>query len=261
MVSGWDLQGATGTDDLRMTGLCGELLGSCQKLPDASRADGRLVQAFAEGQVGRLGLLQRDVADRLRAELVDRLALEPLPDADPLDRAQAHFASSRMRFTRLGSREELAGDCRVHPLYSPLGLRAALTLDSRDRQSEVLVAAMFRMASERLVRYRFTDPGWDARARAHLGMPEPSTPSPGATAGAAASSPSRPPSLMASIFAEGSNERTELLAEVFADAANPAWDLLDRQPALAALGRYTTLTTTERRELFGAATAAVWLAR
>lgn len=260
MVSGWDLQATTGTGDLRITGLCGELLRSCQKLPEALQAHGRIAEALANGRVGRLGLLQPDVGERLHAELLDRLAAEPFPEADPLDRAQVHFASSRMRFTRLGAREELAGDRRGHPLYSSIGLRASFALDSRDRQAEVLVAAMLRRSSERLVQHRFTDPGWDARARAHLGIPEPSITPPADTPVPPVAPASKPVPLMASLYAQGSNDRTELLAEVFADAGNPAWDVLDRAAALDALGRYTTITRPERHELFGAATAAVWLA-
>ncbi|MEZ5140130.1 MAG: hypothetical protein R2711_15580 [Acidimicrobiales bacterium] len=54
-------------------------------------------------------------------------------------------------------------------------------------------------------------------------------------------------------------ERRAALEERIADAANPAWELLDREAAVDALGRYDELGTKQRKELFGAATAAEWL--
>ncbi|MEO7571152.1 MAG: hypothetical protein ABIX10_01820 [Acidimicrobiales bacterium] len=250
MVSGWDLQASAPTDDLRLTGICGELLRSCQKLPGSARAPGGLWDAIGPARLGRLGLVRPEVAAMLGAELRDHLDREPSPEADPLDRAQAHFAGSRMRFTRLGAREELSGG-RVHPLYSPLALRAALSLDSSVRQSEVLVACMLQQASAPLLHHRFTDAGWDATARTSLGLPEGHAP--------ASTAPRKAEPLMASLFAARVDERSALLSEVFADAGNPIWDWLHRPAALNAIERYAELRTPERQELFGAATGAVWM--
>jgi hypothetical protein len=252
MVSGWDLEAETGTGELRVTGLCGELLRSCEKLPEGFREGDRITEVFAPGRIGRLDLVRPEASSQLRRELLERLATEPRTDADPLDRAQVHFVTSRMRFTRLGAREELSGDRRVHPLYSGQGLRAALSLDSRDRQSELLVGSILQMVSPRLLKGPFTDKGWDPRARRHLGVAEP-PPAPEPTR--------RPMSLVASLFAAHGDERSELLADVLADAGNPAWDVLDRSAALGALARYPSLTIRERQALFGAATALVWLAQ
>lgn len=263
MVNGWELDASTGSRDLRLTGLCGELLRTYRKVPEARRVDGRIGDAFPRSMFGRLSLLRGGLGDELHQQLLTRLANEPDPSADPLDRLQAHFAGARMRFTRVGPREELAGDRRVLPLYSRTTVRAAMAMDSRDRQSEVLFAEVMRQSSELLVRRRFTDAGWDARAQALLGRLGPVQEAESTlVAGAPASGNTavKATSLMASLYAQGSNERTELLAEVFADAGNPAWAVLDRAAALDALGRYTTIATPERHELFGAATVAVWLA-
>ena len=90
MVNGWDLQGSVLTDDLRLTGICGELLRSCQKLPESARAQGGLWNALGPA-LGRLGLVRPEVAERLRMELRNHLEREPSPEADPLDRAQARL--------------------------------------------------------------------------------------------------------------------------------------------------------------------------
>lgn len=66
---------------------------------------------------------------------------------------------------------------------------------------------------------------------------------------------------MAAVQAEPGDERVDLLTSVFADADNAAWQALDRHAAVGALARYASLTNPERMELFGAATAAIWLGR
>lgn len=74
------------------------------------------------------------------------------------------------------------------------------------------------------------------------------------------SATAKEPSLMQSLYAAPSDERSEFLADVFADTSNPIWSVLDRPTAVDALARWSDLDVVERRELFGAASAAVWAA-
>lgn len=263
MTSGWDLHAPTGSPDLALTGLCGETLRRYVRLQAAQLTDGTLQRAFPRCAYGRLGLLRGGLGDDLHRQMLDILATEPHPAADPRDRVHALFAGGRTRFTRFGPREELAGDQRTQPLCSRTTLRAAMAMDPADRTAELLFAEVMRQAAAVLVEQPFTDGGWDERAQAYLeetggGLRlrtdrQAAAPAPGG-AGSHASS------LMASVYAAGSNERTDLLREMFSDTENPAWRVLDRAVALDALDRYSTLTNPERHELFGAATAAVWLA-
>ncbi len=263
LVSGWDMNTPTGSPDLRLTGLCGEPLRRYVQIRDDQLGLDALPRAFPRRAYGRLGLLRRDLADGLHAEMLDLLATQPHPDTDPRDRVHALYAGGRMRFTRLGPREEIVGDRRVQPLYSRTTVRAAMAMDPADRTAELLFAEVMKQASSLLVEHPFTDAGWDARAQAHLGLaaPVPVTTEPARPAASARASGTHATPLMSSIYAAGADERVELLREVLADAANPAWDVLDRDIAVDALARYRELTNVQRYELFGAATAAVWLER
>ena len=55
------------------------------------------------------------------------------------------------------------------------------------------------------------------------------------------------------------DDRRALLDGLMSDRTNPAWDALDRTVAADALTRYSELNNRQRRELFGAFTAALWL--
>ncbi|MSO87225.1 MAG: hypothetical protein EXQ71_06850 [Acidimicrobiia bacterium] len=260
MVNGREFGRHPQSPDLRLTGLCGELLRRYKEVPEANWTNDRLADQFPRSQFGRLGLLRGDLADDLHARFLDKLANEPSPAADPLDRLHMLYAGSRMRFVRGGAREELSGDPDVLPLYSRTAMRAAMALDGRDRHSELLFAEVMRMASERLVRHRFTDAGWDTRASAHLEAAAASDPSTGSPAGNGAPVPTlKPTNLIATLYSHGAKDRIEFLADVLADAPNRAWELLDRKAALLALDRYASLTNPQRHELFGAASIAVWL--
>jgi hypothetical protein len=254
MVNGWDLANPHDPAELRLTGLFGEFLRWYRKVPKERWTADRIADEMPRTGFDRLGLVRRDVGDQLHEELLARLAREPSSESHPLDRIHALYAGSRMRFTRMGSRLELAGPDDVLPVYSRTTMRASLALPAPDRQSELLFAEVLRLASDALVQHRFTDAGWDSRARAHLERVGVAVGTDNATAPRSKAVP-----LMGAIYAKGSTPRTDLLAEAFADPGNPAWQVLDRGAALEGLRRYPSLTNRERYELFGAATAATWL--
>lgn len=259
MTNAWTIDAPTGANHVSVTGICGEALRSFAKLPAAVPPATAVEQALRRERFNRLGLIRTAVAEHLYAELMGLVADEPTARSDPFVRYHAHFLGHRLRLSRVGPREEIGGDRRVQPLYSHVTIGAAMALPPLDRQSEVLFAEIMRQSSSILVEHRFAGPGWDARAQAHLGMEAPVARPAGPGPAAPAASLAKPPSLMATIQADPSDERTDLLTEVFADASNPAWDVIDRERARAAVQRYAALTTPERTELFGAATAAIWL--
>jgi hypothetical protein len=269
MVSGWETPGESVPGEIRVTGVCGELLRSFQKVApdhaDAEPTDGVLNRQ----RFGRLELLRPDLAERLYAEIAAGISTaEPLENP-PLDRMHSFLAGSRMRYTRLGPQEECSDEDYLMPLYSHATIQAAMCLDPLDRQSDILILEVMRRCSSALVGHRFAGGGWDLRAQLRLDgvRPErqvavtsedpPPTASSKAVSGAAPPPP-KPQSLMQSLYASPSDERTQFLAEVFSDPTNPIWSVLDRAVAARALARWSDLKPTERRELFGAASAAVW---
>jgi hypothetical protein len=252
MVNGWDLATYAPSPDVRITGLGGELLRRYRTIPDDRWTDAGVASMFPRHTFGRLGLVGGQLGDALYDDHQERLAHHPGLEHDPLARVQVLFAGSRMRFTRMGAREELAGAHPLMPLYSPAAVRAAMSMDSADRHGELLFAETMRRASDVLVDHRFTDAGWDDRTLATLGL---AARPPVSTASAPAT---KAPSLFGTLYATA-DDRTEMLADVFASQDNPAWEHLDRDACLEALARYATLRTPERYVLFGAATVVRWL--
>jgi hypothetical protein len=55
------------------------------------------------------------------------------------------------------------------------------------------------------------------------------------------------------------DDRKQVFLSILEDRANPAWELIERDAAVTALERFPSLASKERRELYGALTAALWL--
>ncbi len=282
MVNAWDLDAPRGDDAIRVSGIGGEPLRNFVRLRGRRTPELEVEKAFRRQRYGKAELLLPRVAEHLYATLLEELAKEPDPDCDPRIRLYAHFAQNRMRFSRVGPREELPGDRRVQPLYSPVTVRAALTLPIEDLQSELLFAAIMRRASPVLVRHRFAAAGWDDRALAYLAdgtvPPPPAAPrrrtpeERAARRAAAAAAPPAPPeppvaasprrptpdTLMARLYENAGQDRLDLFRDLVADDANPTWEFVDQARTRAALGRYEELTNNERREVFGVVTMLTW---
>lgn len=276
MVNIWDLQSPPrGAGDLYVTGLCGEILHSYRKVEPPPADEVALVRLFAKLHLNRLELVRDDAADEIHRRLVDDLLDDPDGGAEPFDLLQTHYVKNRMRFSRLGPREELSGEHLVHPLYSISTTRAAYSLDPRDRQSKVLVAEAMHRCSPKLFSHRFDSGSWDERVNARLrtsdrdagrsdreesnhAVPDASKP-PRAelNGGGDRSEDSR--SLMVRLHGQLADERMELMRDLVSEHANPAWDVIDNHAVASALDRYEQLRHAERRALFGAFTAAIWL--
>jgi hypothetical protein len=260
LVNGWELSAPpTSADDVVLTGVCGELLRALRAVPPDRHDEAGAAAFVVAPPPGRLGLLAPGTREALLADLVGRVAPAADRPRHPLDRLQEVYARSRMRFNRAGPRAELLGTLSLHPLHTPLAVRAALALDPVLRLDDVLTAAVVARADPALFSVEVTG-GWSDAA--HATAREAGAREPGPTVAARPPDPARPPEPVPKLMAEVhavADDRRALLDDLFADPDNPAWEVLDRAVALDALDRYGSLHTQERRELFGAATAVAWL--
>lgn len=263
MMSGWEAPGPGPDSEVWVSGVGGELLRSFQKVPARLAGAEPTAEIFNRRRFGRLGLLDPALAEELYGEIAAGMSTAHPEAHAPLDRMHAYLAGSRMRYTRLGPREEVADGDRLLPLYSPQTLRAAMQLDPIDRQSDVLSLEVMSRCSAVLVNHRFTGSGWDERALRRLHA-DPGRSYHAVVATRADQGGPHPPaivkepSLMQSLYSAPSDERSTFLAGVFANLDNPIWSLLSRPKAAGALEGWNDLDVVGRRELFGAASAALW---
>jgi hypothetical protein len=259
MLNIWDLSDPSAVEDeVRVVGLCGEALRVFRRISKGMRSRDDLVERFSPRDFGRLQLVRRQGAGQLHRMLLDALLDDPSGRSEPSDLFDAFYMRNRVRFSRTGPREELPGQLRVMPLYSICALRAAFALGTAARQSELLHREITFRCSELLANHRFAGPGWVRATEEPAGRPGLSehprraeVEEPRAT--------EKPEALMAKLQQSAFSDRKQAFLPLVEDRTNPAWELIDRRAAAAALERFPTLTPIERRELYGAFTAALWL--
>jgi hypothetical protein len=260
LLNGWNL-GATETDptDLRVTGLCGEMLRTFRPLPRPVVSVAQLLEQFSPRTFGRLGLVKPDVARALREEALDALLDDPSGRATPQDLFDAFYNRNRLRFTRIGPREELGGEFRVVPLGSVNAVSAAFALGGAARQAELLHYEITRRCVPALANREFAGPGWDEQRLAEVGSGSAFRKEEPTIASGAAQPVAKPESLIRHVQQVGFDDRKEVLYAAVRDRSNPAFEYIDHGSTLAAFERFASLKPVERRELFGACTAAMWL--
>ena len=263
MVNIWDLDAPRRARDIRVIGIGGEPLRSFAQLPNRRPPEVEVAAIFRRSQYDQIGVVRPEVADQLYTEVLQHLAEDPDPSCDPRVRMYAHFVHHRVRLLRLGPREELSGDRRANPLYSPVAIRAALSLPLEDLQAEVLFAEIMARGPAALVGHRFVGSGWSTRALSHL---ESINARPAAAPVATPTGPAghhlgprKVQALMAKVNTRPADGRLELLDDLFSERTSPAWDVFDRRVAVDALAHYQDLNTAQRRELFGVASGLLWL--
>lgn len=165
----------------------------------------------------------------------------------------------RRRLTVGGLRLDMERDNRVWVLADPTAVRAAVALGARARREELVHATLVRRASAALaVEPLSTGEVWEAAAR---GVVPPSRSPAEATGAVATQVPTGPRcSSLGVARARPSDERRKLVEGVFADPDNGIWDVADRTNVLAAVDAFDELPMKPRRQLYGLATGAVWLA-
>lgn len=255
ITNAWDLKtpGAR-RPEVRLSGLNGECLRAHSIVEQPPRSDDDLIRWFDRSlSFGQLGLVKPEPVRAYRSEAL-ALLLERSGVEDPLDRLESFQIQTRAR-ARYGPLDELDLDLRILGLYSIDAIRAAFSLGSAERQIERVHYELMRRVSPILVDHPFAGPGWPRT----LTSPAPSTPSAPSCGNPGDPQPKATP-LMAQLRLSALEERRSAHDAVLADPANPAWDVLDRERTQTALARADSLSRTARMELFGAITAAIWLA-
>jgi hypothetical protein len=255
MVSFWDLRASEGPSGrVRVTGLAGEML------------RGHALHTFSLDALvaypdkmgwGSLGLLSPDAARRMREMALEALLDDPSGNATPPTLLDTYYFNET-RFTRLGPCAGLNADPHIVPLYSLDAIRSAFALGDLGREQQLIHFETIRRCSEELARHPFAGRGWPNALLRSLPDPDAYPRAQGIRGAVSSEAPKAEP-LMSRIQREAFGERRRVLDEVFADTTNPAWAVIDRMKAMQAVERFDTLSHGQRRQLFGAATAALWL--
>lgn len=267
MVTGWEARPLLGrTGSLRVSGLNGEAL----------RTHHRIEPTWTPAQLARsldaaipsssLGLARPELEERRTAGFDEQLAWVRARTEDPHDLVDSFLLAVQTR-QQYGPLDALQPNVRFLPLSSLRAIRAAFALGGRARHAELIHFSIIHAVSPDLAATPFAGDRWpadlaelvdvDLPELAAIGRPQRRTAGrlerPGRKAGAKRS-------LMASLHQHLSPERRATLEEHLGDPTNPVWELLDRSAALEALARYDELGPKQRKELYGAATAACWMA-
>jgi hypothetical protein len=242
--------GLPARDELRVTGLGGEILRNFRIVPERWRG-ARLVPEFARfAGFGRLQLVRPDLAGEYEIAMRADMLADPAGAGDPLDQLGSFYLRNRVRSARIGPSEEVVARRRALPLSSKRVVGGAFALPAERRQAELVHYAVTRRCCPSLVAEPFAAKGWPAELAAFVDEPVPA-----ARAGVGAEP------FVARVRRTQLDRRRPVLRAVFEERGNPAWDVIDPAVALDALERYDALNGPERRQLFGAATAALWLGR
>ena len=200
---------------------------------------------------GAARILRPEVISELRKASIREL-LDPDVDGSPIDRFDSFDLRASQRHL-LGPLGDLEPDVRITPLTSARLVQIAYALGGSARISELMHLELTRRYSDELAAHPFAEEKWR--------RPPPDLPL--ATASGkptnGGSAPADKAQLVQRLQVTSFNERSKALRAVLTDPHNPAWDYVDQPATIAALDRFGDLAAWERIELYGAATAAIWL--
>jgi hypothetical protein len=257
MLNIWDLsEPNTPSNEVCVVGLFGEALRTFRHAKAPVTCVDDLVTYVRDRRLAGRQLLHSDMADDLTAAAIDELLGNSSDHSDPLDLLDAFEFRNRLRFTRMGPQEERVGHRRIVPLYSIDALRVAFTLGGRAREREVLHFEITRRCSVDLASHGFAGPGWDAELIDHVALRPRRTESGHRTRVQPASAPA---SLMQNLQRSAFDDRKEFLLDALTSNDSRTWDGINRQAVVQGLEHFESLSNMERRQLYGAVTAALWL--
>jgi hypothetical protein len=260
MVSGWETRPILEhTGALRFSGLNGEALRTHRRIDPALDLAGRQEVVRRSVPTSALGLARPDYAAALEATFVGALDEVRAAATDAHDAVDTFLLGVQTR-QQYGPLDEIPSVRRFLPLSSLRAIRAAFALGGRRRHAELVHHALIQRASRRLAAAPFAGDAWpeDLSTFADVDVPPPpAATEPGAIRAAGPSAAPATP-LMASLHRTLPEDRRAVLDDLLADTTNPAWDLLDRARAIDAVERYGELRPKQRKELYGAASAARW---
>ncbi len=266
------------SDDVRVSGLNGEYLRANQLLDPAKLSASPIDLASEAIPASRLGLATPDYARRLGEIFSRSFVAGATRSASPYDWLYDWHQRTHSR-PRCGPLDDLQTVHRFLPLYTAVAVQITGAIGGAARSAELIHRyAMVRAAPE-LAAIGFGAEGWRVAALRSI-QPELmtdvmkglslATPTPERSAQITTQQPSPPTpaavtnkkktSLFSALHANLPPARHDVYADIISDRNNEAWTLLDRNRVRQSLERYGELRPVERREFFGAISAAYWLA-
>jgi hypothetical protein len=240
-----------GWPEIRMSGTHGLLLRSKSRVDEQARSDADLVRGLDKMRFGAARILRPEVVRELRDASLAEL-LDPDVTGSLIDRFDSFDLRASQRHL-LGALGDLESDVRITPLTSTKLVQVAYALGGSARISELIHLELTRRYSDALAAHPFAEEKW-RRPPPDLPLSVAADISPTGVA-----TPADKAQLVQRMQVGSFPERSKALREVLSDPHNPAWDFVDRPATIAALDRFGDLAPWERIELFGAATAAIWL--
>jgi hypothetical protein len=239
--------------EIRMSGTHGLLLRSKNRVDERAVSEGDLIRGLDKMRFGAARILRPDTLHELREASVREL-LDPDVDGSYIDRFDSFDLRASQRHL-LGPLGDLESDVRITPLTSARLVQIAYALGGSARISELMHLELTRRFSDELAAHPFAEEKW---RRPPTDLPLAPATATATTGGTASADKAQ---LVQRMQLASFKERSKALRAVLSDPHNPAWDYIDRPATIAALDRFSDLAAWMRIELYGAATAAVWLGK
>jgi hypothetical protein len=252
MFSAWDFKGALiASTAPRVCGLVGETLRTNFKgYPPLSSIRELRDEFYRRANLGTVSIVSSDV----RSKLLENLDAELLERVDaggsPQDLLDSFYIRHRLR-RWFGTAEELGEAGRVFPLYSLVGIQAAFALGPVKRRNELLPFAVMRRACPELAKMPFADAGWSDELLSQVSDGDDYRAPPWKYSGPA------PVQWQPARLLDNLDVVKEHLLD---DRCSPLYDIIDRAQVMRLFNDASHMTLPIYRQLFGALTAAVWLA-
>lgn len=251
------------SDQVVLSGMFGETMRT--NYPGSTRLRSKQgVSQFPNNHgFGTAGILRPEALAHYRREMHRLLFVGCLETDSPQDVLDTFFIRRVRRWS--GTAREIDPESRVFPLYSITGTRLAFAIGAENRHAEWIHYQLMRQACDPLVHIPFADKGWSAGADGGLVRPrrhrEPAPAAP-PTMKRPVAAPPQPPVRTVRGDRRAATAATDLdimrrfLGE---DASSALFDVIDPVATRHALDRFETLRESQRRQLYGALTAAIWL--
>lgn len=258
MLGAWDMRGETWVMDwVHLSGVCGEILRTnFPSYREIGSAD-HLLSAFKAGMpFDTLRLLKPELRayydEKAQASLLAGSGVD-----EPLDLIDIFYLKNRLR-RWFGTDQEIDCSNRIFPLYSLVGLRAAFAIGPVRRRNDFIPFEIMRRAAPALAKMPFARGRWaeeliqDLPDAHEYRAPAPRIPPP----------PSSDRPAHREWQADRLERNRDVLEKLLAgDPDHPVFEVIERDAAIAALDRTRELSPNDRIQLYGAATAAVWLSQ
>lgn len=259
-------------DRVRFTALFGETLRTNYPSATAMRSKWSLGRRLPPSRgIGGAGIMRAEVAAQYRSEL-HRLLFDGAVRSDsPQDVADVFFIHNRLH-RWYGTKQELDVQPHLLPLGTLAGLRLGFAIGAENRHAEWIHRRIMHDVCPMLVELQFVKGSWPDGSttlapprRHHDRVPRrrPRWSMPRALSrlvrrrGLERSTPARTVGADRLTAQVGSD--IPVLRRLLGDPANPVSQLLDPAGVERALETFPTLGHTARQQVYGAATAAIWL--